>query len=317
MTVPPLSAVVYALDGRIPRSHRAPRDRARRAGAGRRDRAAAWRCARTSPATRSTRSRSRPRRGTDWTPIGTDDTAPYRVFHDVSGLRAGTRAATTRRSCSTTAGTRGRAASRSARACPRRRSRSDAPAEGAKQRDRVLLRLFADPERATHVVTFERSVAGGAVDARSGSDDSSPAYSAPDDIAGLGCDRARRSRYRATLDRAGRHAGDERGARRSTVAPPPLDDGGRALLARRPATTPTGACTCGATRSSPGTRRGTRRCSASASMPTAGRATRSRSRTTRSRSTSSCTAGRRPRARHARARRRPLVRPDRRRRRSG
>ena len=87
--VPPLSAVVYKLDGRIPRSHRAPS------------------IAVDAPApSGATNSRMEvaadvggdsfyevtfhARVGRHWTPIGTDDTAPYRVFHDVSGLRAGT-----------------------------------------------------------------------------------------------------------------------------------------------------------------------------------------------------------------------------------
>jgi hypothetical protein len=129
-----------------------------------------------------------------WRPIGTDDNAPYRVFHDVSGLRAGTRleykavvldnAGHTRRS-------RARRATAPAPALT-----WDAPPERSKQRGNVLLRLFADPERATHVVTFERSVAGGPWTER-GSDSSSPAYSLSDDLAGLAPGTT--VAYRATL----------------------------------------------------------------------------------------------------------------------
>ena len=44
-----------------------------------------------------------------WEPIGTDDNAPYRVFHDVYALEPGTQRLTTGRSCSTTPATRARA----------------------------------------------------------------------------------------------------------------------------------------------------------------------------------------------------------------
>ncbi len=185
VTVPPLSAVVYKLDGRIPRSHRAP-----------------WIDLAAPAAAAATNSRMevaadvggdsfyevtfqvRKRHG--WTSIGTDDTAPYRVFHDVSGLHAGTRL----QYRAIVLDNRGHA--RKSRA---RGARVPAPAltwdttapvatEGSKQRDEVLLRLFADPERATHVVTFQRSVDGGPW-AAVGTDSSSPAYQLRDDIAGL------------------------------------------------------------------------------------------------------------------------------------
>ena len=143
VTVPPLSAVVYALAGRIPRSERAPSIALARAGARRRvERPDAGR-ARTSAATRSTRSRSRPAaaRG-GWQPIGTDDNAPYRVFHDVSGLHAPARRSSTGRPCSTTRATR--AAARRARpTCPPPALTWDAPRRGlapARQRAAAAVR---------------------------------------------------------------------------------------------------------------------------------------------------------------------------------
>ena len=74
----------------------------------------------------------------------------------------------------------------------------EAPATGAKVRGRVQLRVVADPERATHVVAFERSVAGGPW-TPVGSDSSSPAYVVFDDITSLGLATGTPIRYRAIL----------------------------------------------------------------------------------------------------------------------
>ena len=64
-------------------------DGARRGRRGRRQRRARGRrsTGRSSP---RSRSRSRPATATEWTVLGTDDNPPYRIFHDVSGLAAGT-----------------------------------------------------------------------------------------------------------------------------------------------------------------------------------------------------------------------------------
>ena len=104
MTVPPLSAVVYALAGRIPRSHRAPRSRWREpapaaASHGRIE----VRADVAGDSFYEVTFLARSGRG-GWQPIGTDDNAPYRVFHDVSGLRAGHGRRATARSSSTTRG---------------------------------------------------------------------------------------------------------------------------------------------------------------------------------------------------------------------
>ena len=78
----------------------------------------------------------------------------------------------------------------------------EAPAEGAKVRGTVQVRATADPERATHVVSFERSVAGGAW-TPIGSDDSSPAYVVFDDLAPLALATGTQIRYRAILTEPG------------------------------------------------------------------------------------------------------------------
>ena len=196
VTVPPLSAVVYALDGRIPRSRRAP----------------SIALAPPAPAAAS-RGRVEVRAGVGgssfyevtflaragsggWRPIGTDDNAPYRVFHDVSGLRTGTPL----RYKAVVLDNRGHTRTSRARGTtvPAPAIAIEVPAAGAKVRGTVEVRAVADPERATHVVAFERSVAGGPW-TPIGSDSSSPAYTAFDDISTLALPVGTPIRYRAIL----------------------------------------------------------------------------------------------------------------------
>ena len=195
VTVPALSAVVYKLAGRVPRSRRAPS------------------ISLAAPAVAAAqRGRVEVRAdvggdsfyevtfqadsGEGWEAIGTDDNAPYRVFHDVSGLRPGTEvryravvldnAGHTRRS--------GRRATTVPPAVLQWDPR--VTPEGSNVRNSVPLNLFADPERATHVVRFERSVDGGAWTTIA-TDSSSPQYSVSDDIAALPV--GTEIRYRAIL----------------------------------------------------------------------------------------------------------------------
>jgi hypothetical protein len=135
-----------------------------------------------------------------WTPIGTDDTAPYRVFHDVAGLPAGTPVqyrAVVLDNAGHTATSRARGARVPAPAVT-----IEAPAEGGNVRGTVEVRAVADPERATHVVRFQRSVAGGAW-TTIGRDTSSPAYTVFDDLAALGLAAGTQVRYRAVLTEPG------------------------------------------------------------------------------------------------------------------
>ncbi len=60
------------------------------------------------------------------------------------------------------------------------------------------LSATADPEKPSHVVSFERSVAGGGWTAV-GSDDSSPVYSVTDDLAALELADGTVVRYRAAM----------------------------------------------------------------------------------------------------------------------
>ena len=197
LTVPPLSAVVYESAGRIPHSKAAP-------------------AISLSAPVPTAESRGRMRVQADvagssfyevtfyaragngpWTPIGTDDTAPYRVFHDVSALPVGTSLkyrAVVLDNGRHTATSRAREAR-----VPAPLLTIEAPVEGSNVRGTVEVRAVADPERATYVVRFERSVAGGAW-TPIGSDDSSPVYTVFDNLAPLNLAPGTTIRYRAVLE---------------------------------------------------------------------------------------------------------------------
>jgi glycosidase len=143
LTVQPLSAVVYALDGEIPASKSPPPIALRQ----------------PAPAAAS-RGRMEVRAdvggdsfyevtflaksgGGSWKPIGTDDNAPYRVFHDVSELPTGTPL----KYRAVVLDNRGHTRSSGARetAVPAPVVTIEAPAEGAKVRGTVQVRATADP----------------------------------------------------------------------------------------------------------------------------------------------------------------------------
>jgi alpha-amylase len=196
LTVPPLSTVVYALDGRIPDSQRAP--------------GITLAAPTPAPESRGRMHVSATVDGSsfyevtfyakvgngDWQPIGTDDSAPYQVFHDTSGIPSGTpvqyRAVVLDNARhAATSNTR-------ATAVPPPALTIEAPAEGSGARGTVEVRAVADPEKATHVVTFERSVNGGAW-TTVGMDSTSPAYTVFDDISGLNLPAGTPIAYRAKL----------------------------------------------------------------------------------------------------------------------
>jgi alpha-amylase len=196
LTVPALSAVVYKAAGRIARSKAAPS------------------IALGAPAP-SAPSRGRMQVTAEvggssfyevafqakvgnggWKPIGTDDTRPFRVFHDVGALAPGTplqyRAVVIDNG--------GHSATSEVRSTtvPAPLLTIEAPREGGRVRGTVEVRAVADPERASHVVRFERRVAGGAWTAI-GSDDSSPVYTVFDSLAPLGLAPGTLIEYRAIL----------------------------------------------------------------------------------------------------------------------
>jgi alpha-amylase len=196
LSVPPLSTVVYASAGPIPRSRSAP----------------GVALAAPEPAAES---RGRMQVSADvggssfyevtfyarvaggpWTPIGTDDTAPYRVFHDVSSLPAGT-PLEYRAVVLDNAGHTATSAARRTTVSPPSLT-IEAPGEGSSVRDTVEVRAVADPERATHMVRFERSVDSGSW-TPIGADDSSPVYTVVDDLTPLALPPGTAVRYRAIL----------------------------------------------------------------------------------------------------------------------
>jgi glycosidase len=131
----------------------------------------------------------------DWTPIGTDDNAPYRVFHDVAHLEPGTPVQYRAVVLDNAGHTRESPAFSIRVAEPSIAMTS--PTEGGGVRTTARLGAEAVPDRNHYAVTFERSVAGGAWQAVA-TDGSQPAYAANDDVSGYAT--GTEIRYRAVLD---------------------------------------------------------------------------------------------------------------------
>src|SRR4051794_1500514 len=191
VTVQPLSAVVYRAARRLPRSTEAPsitlqqpgplRDRAEiRADVGGSD------FAEVTFYVRDARGR--------WTPIGTDDNAPYRVFHDVSDVAPGTSLHYVA-VVQDDAGHARRSQDRAAQVAPPLFA-WEAPEDGARVRGEVELRAVATPDKPSYVASFERQV-GDEPFRTVGTDRSSPVYTAFDDTSDLPDGTV--VRYRATL----------------------------------------------------------------------------------------------------------------------
>ncbi|WP_314192896.1 alpha-amylase family glycosyl hydrolase [uncultured Arthrobacter sp.] len=204
VTVPPLSAVVYHSSGRIPREKAAPAvalqppasAAATATSAGDNGRIQVMADVRGNSFYEVTFEARTPV-GT-WERIGTDDTAPYRVFHDVSGLNPGT-AVEYRAVVLNNAGRTSVSASRSA-VVPDLVLTIQQPAEGSTVQGNVEVVATAAPEKASHVVRFERSIADGPWTPIGSEDDSSPAYTVADDLAALDLAEDTEVRYRASLE---------------------------------------------------------------------------------------------------------------------
>jgi glycosidase len=135
-----------------------------------------------------------------WRSIGTDDSAPYQVYDDVSSELAGTKTMY-RAVVLDNAGHSSKSKIQQS-AVPAPELTIEFPPDGWRVRDTAEIRAVADPERADHVVTFERSIDGGAwTDA--GTDDSSPVYTLFDDLSALDLAEGTPITYRATLHYAG------------------------------------------------------------------------------------------------------------------
>ncbi|MDR7158070.1 alpha-amylase family glycosyl hydrolase [Arthrobacter sp. BE255] len=196
VTVPPLSAVVYQSSGRIPHSKAAPAVALQEPAAAPADNGRIKVTADVGGASFYEVTFEAKTAGGGWAPIGTDDTAPYQVFHDVAGLDAGT-ALEYRATVLDNGGHTATSASKAA-SVPAPVLTIQKPVEGSSVEGSVELSATADPEKSSHVVSFERSVAGGEWTAV-GSDDSSPVYSVVDDLAALELADGTRVQYRATM----------------------------------------------------------------------------------------------------------------------
>ena len=183
VAVPGLSTAVYVSDARIPRSHRAPAVSLRApqpsdVSRGRMQVAASVAGSSFYEVTFQRRIGHGP-----WRSIGTDDSAPYRVFDDVSDLRPGTSVDYRAAVLDNTGHTRGTSA-RSARV-PSPSIRISTPAGATVTAiDPVKLEATVDPERAAQSVTFQRRIGSGSWTTL-GTDTSSPAYTLVDDVSGL------------------------------------------------------------------------------------------------------------------------------------
>jgi hypothetical protein len=194
--VPALSAVVYRSAGRIPPSTRAPRitlaePRPTQEANSRLEVGAEVAGSSFYEVTFQARIA-----GGDWTTIGTDDTAPYRVFHDVRPFDPGTEVEYR----AVVLDNRGhtRVSGRQGTTVPAPTLALEVPAEGGEvSGDEIEVRAVADPDRSTHVVTISRSLDGGETWEDIATDDSSPVHTAFDDVTDL--DVGAQVRYRATL----------------------------------------------------------------------------------------------------------------------
>ena len=190
LTVPPLAAVVYRAKRHVPRSKRAP-DISLRIPSPARDRAEIAADVSGSSFYEVT-FLVRGKHG--WRSIGTDDNAPYRVFHDIADEKPGTRIEY-KAVVLDNAGHSRTSRERSLTVAPPAIT-LEAPVEGGRVRGVVEVRAVATPEHATHVVTIQRSVNGGPWTSV-GTDSSSPVYTVFDDTSALP-DLAS-VRYRAVL----------------------------------------------------------------------------------------------------------------------
>jgi alpha-amylase len=132
--------------------------------------------------------------GGPWQDIGTDDNAPYRVFHDVSDTEPGTAIRYRAVVLDNANHTRSSEVQSSSVAPPA--ITLEAPNEGQQVRGTVEVRAIATPEHSNYVVAFERSVNGGSF-TLIGTDDSSPVYTIFDDTSALR--DGTRVTYRAVL----------------------------------------------------------------------------------------------------------------------
>ncbi|WP_231554471.1 alpha-amylase family glycosyl hydrolase [Arthrobacter sp. L77] len=196
VTVPALSTVVYELSGKIPHSKAAPAISLQQPKPAAEDNGRMRVAADVAGSSFYEVTFEARTPGSPWTSIGTDDNAPFSVYHDTSALPAGT--AVEYRAVVLDNARHTRTSAAVPASVPQPRLTMGLPAEGTQVQGDVEVTATASPEDSEHAVTLERSIAGGAWTAI-GTDDSSPTYTAVDDLAALDLAEGTQVRYRAVL----------------------------------------------------------------------------------------------------------------------
>lgn len=114
-----------------------------------------------------------------WTSIGTDDSRPYRVFHDTSAINDGTKIsyrAVVRDNAGHT-----RLSNEQRSRVPKPKLTIDTPVADAKVFGTIQVLATADPEMSSHVVRIQRQIDNGPWQTLT-TDSSSPVYSVFDDV---------------------------------------------------------------------------------------------------------------------------------------
>jgi alpha-amylase len=221
LSVPPLSAVVYASDRRIPRSDAAPRVRLARPAPAEAAHGRMHVSARVDGNSLYEVTFQAKAGSGKWRSIGTDDSAPYQVFHDTSTMRTGTRL----QYRAVVLDNRGHTRLSPTRATrvPSPAIRVSSPSHGGtvSRIDPVAVRATVDPERAAQSVRFQRRVAGGSW-RTIGTDTSSPDYTTTDDVSDLPV--GTRVEYRAVLREPGSPTVRSRAVTVTTAQPQPARD---------------------------------------------------------------------------------------------
>ena len=184
VTVQPLSAVVYKSEGRIPRSKSAPAITLQQPAPAEVSRGRMHVAADVAGSSFYEVTFQAKVGNGAWRSIGTDDSAPYQVFHDTSTYPTGT--PLQYRAVVLDNGGHTRLSQTRGTAVPVPVVTIEAPREGSGVRDRVEVRAVVDPEKASHVVRIERQVDGETGWTPIGTDSTSPAYTVFDSLAPLG-----------------------------------------------------------------------------------------------------------------------------------
>ena len=180
VTVPALSTVVYESVRRVPKADRAPRIMLDRPQISTEANSRMRVSASVSGASFNEVSFYAKTGKGGWKYIGTDETRPYRVFHDVSSIEDGKRVAYRAVVLDNAGHTRKSTTKRAVVPAPKLSIKL--PAEAAGVFGKIEVRVLADPEESSHVVRIQRRLNDGAW-ANVTTDSSSPVYSYFDDLA--------------------------------------------------------------------------------------------------------------------------------------